>query len=36
MQRYPDRYLPLAQIREWEADQEEQLKRLDMQSRRWG
>jgi predicted TIM-barrel fold metal-dependent hydrolase len=29
MQRYPDRFLPLAQIREWEADQDEQLARLE-------
>ena len=27
--RYPDRFLPLAQIREWEADQEVQLERLE-------
>ena len=29
MERFPDRYLPLAQIREWEADREEQLARLE-------
>ncbi|MCH2374859.1 MAG: amidohydrolase [Planctomycetes bacterium] len=29
MQRYPGRFLPLAQVREWEADQETQVQRLE-------